>query len=263
MTTTESELSAGFSGYKQAALSAGLSIKNGERGKKGHGNLLEYKGEIVAKNFFESECDDDGDVQAFEDVTLLLRGSEVFGSAEAIEIGADRPGVSYRGSKFLELGTLEGETFKPHETFSISSSDIFKIAGKDFFPSPEDVVRAGVPAFEEKYNAGDFAFCGSCFSDACNVTVDGGTDAGGVGPLTSPTEVAAFLKALRDDKGAKDMKITVTEVSGSFTHSWMRHKETWTSATFTGACETEWVLVGGAPLGWKMQEWLLTLTLAP
>jgi len=113
---------------------------------------------------------------------------------------------------------------------------------------PDNVVRGGMAAFEEKYNAGDFEFCGSCYTDECHVTVNGGTDAGGFGPFTTPAEVAGFLKTLRDDMGAKDMKFAVTDISGS------NHKDTWDSATFTGACDAVWVQVEGAPLGWKIKR---------
>merc|ERR1712151_988415 len=119
---------------------------------------------------------------------------------------------------------------------------------------PEDVVRNGMAAFEEKYNAGDYDFCGSCYTDECMVTVNGGKDAGGFGPFTTPAEVAGFLKSLRNDMGAVDMKFTVTEVAGC------NHKDTWDSGTFTGACDADWVKVEGAPLGWKIKKDAITAT---
>jgi hypothetical protein len=41
------------------------------------------------------------------------------------------------------------------------------------------------------------------------------------------------------------MKFTVTEVGGG------GHKDTWTSASMTGACDAKWVQVGE---GWKISE---------
>merc|ERR1712093_921839 len=64
---------------------------------------------------------------------------------------------------------------------------------------PEDLVRKGMAAFEEKYNANDMEFCGSCYTDECMVTVNGGKDAGGFGPFTTPAEVSGFLNSLRND----------------------------------------------------------------
>eukprot|EP00931_Biecheleriopsis_adriatica_P023761 TRINITY_DN1493_c0_g1_i2.p1 TRINITY_DN1493_c0_g1~~TRINITY_DN1493_c0_g1_i2.p1 ORF type:complete len:198 (+),score=44.89 TRINITY_DN1493_c0_g1_i2:67-594(+) len=119
---------------------------------------------------------------------------------------------------------------------------------------PEDVVKKGMAAFEEKYNAEDFDFCGSCYTDECHVTVNGGKDAGGFGPFTTPAEVAGFLKSLRNDMGAKDMKFTVTEVAAC------NHKDTWSSETFTGACDADWVPVEGAPLGWKIKKDAISAT---
>ena len=36
---------------------------------------------------------------------------------------------------------------------------------------PESVVAAGMKAFEEAYNQGNYEFCGSCYTDECNVVV--------------------------------------------------------------------------------------------
>eukprot|EP01052_Picozoa_sp_SAG31_P042294 SAG31_NODE_6676_length_1929_cov_2.510929_2_plen_195_part_00 len=36
---------------------------------------------------------------------------------------------------------------------------------------PESVVNAGMKAFEEAYNKGDYEFCGSCYMEECNVVV--------------------------------------------------------------------------------------------
>ena len=36
---------------------------------------------------------------------------------------------------------------------------------------PESVVAAGMKAFEEAYNQGNYEFCGSCYTDECHVVV--------------------------------------------------------------------------------------------
>ena len=36
---------------------------------------------------------------------------------------------------------------------------------------PESVVSAGMKAFEEAYNQGNYEFCGSCYTDECHVVV--------------------------------------------------------------------------------------------
>jgi len=119
---------------------------------------------------------------------------------------------------------------------------------------PADLVRKGMAAFQEKYNANDMEFCGSCYTDSCYVTVNGGKKAGGFGPFTTPEEVTTFLTSLRNDMGATEIDFMVTEVTGS------RHKDTWTSSTFTGACDAFWVEVEDAPLGWKIKRDKITAT---
>jgi len=119
---------------------------------------------------------------------------------------------------------------------------------------PLDVVNKGMGIFQEKYNANDMDFCGSCYTDECCVTVNGGTEAGGYGPFTTPKEVSAFLNTLRNDLGGTNMKFTVTEVEG---HS---HKDTWTADNGTGACDAEWTMVEGAPLGWKIKKDAISFT---
>ena len=55
-------------------------------------------------------------------------------------------------------------------------------------------------AFEDAYNKGDYEFCGGCYTDECNVVVNGGAEATppGYGPFKTPAEVAGFLKTLRE-----------------------------------------------------------------
>ena len=48
------------------------------------------------------------------------------------------------------------------------------------------------------------------------------------------------------------MKFTVTEVGGG------GHKDTWTSASMTGACDAKWVQDSSSPLGWKISEDMIT-----
>ena len=74
--------------------------------------------------------------------------------------------------------------------------------------------------------------------------VNGGAAAGGFGPFKTPTEVAGFMKMLREDMKATGMKFTVTEVTAE-----NGHKDTWDSASMTGSCDASWVQVGD---GWKI-----------
>ena len=60
---------------------------------------------------------------------------------------------------------------------------------------PKEVVHAGMQAIEEAYNKGDYAFCGACYTDQCNVVVNGGGP--GYGPFTTPAQVTEFFKTLR------------------------------------------------------------------
>ena len=110
-------------------------------------------------------------------------------------------------------------------------------------------------AFEDAYNKGDYEFCGGCYTDECNVVVNGGAAAGGFGPFKTPTEVAGFLKALREDMKATDMKFTVTEVTAE-----NGHKDTWGSASMTGSCDASWVPVGD---GWKISADMITAAPKP
>jgi hypothetical protein len=116
---------------------------------------------------------------------------------------------------------------------------------------PEEVVKAGMAAFEEHYNNNDLEFCGNCYTDECHVTVNGGSEAGGFGPFKSPAEVSAFLNSLRNELGGTSMKFTVTKVEGD------QHLDTWTADNGTGACDAHWVQVGD---GWKIKSDAISFT---
>eukprot|EP01052_Picozoa_sp_SAG31_P044985 SAG31_NODE_8046_length_1534_cov_1.428571_3_plen_127_part_01 len=72
-------------------------------------------------------------------------------------------------------------------------------------PVPKQVVESGMKRFEEMYNSGDYEKCGTCYADECEVSVNGGSAAGGYGPFKTPAEVAGFLKDLKEEFGATDM----------------------------------------------------------
>jgi len=95
--------------------------------------------------------------------------------------------------------------------------------------------------FAEKYNAGNFEFCGKCYTDSCDVTVK--TPSGDI-KCKNPAEVTAFLKdTLAGAVGAKEVKFTVTECGGN------AHKDTWTSTAGTGTCDATWELQPNAKEG--------------
>jgi len=116
---------------------------------------------------------------------------------------------------------------------------------------PTEVVVAGMQGFEDAYNADNTAFCGACYTDKCHVTVNGGTEAGGFGPFTTPAEVAAFLNTLRNELGGTNIKFTVTNVDA------LKHDDTWTADNGTGACAAEWVQVDG---NWKIEKDAISFT---
>jgi len=119
---------------------------------------------------------------------------------------------------------------------------------------PADIVNTSMKAFEDAYNREDFGFCGECYTEKCTVTVNGGKEAGGFGPFTSPAEVSDFLKQLRNDLGGTNILFTVTSVQGS------RHTDTWVADNGTGACSADWVQVGSS---WKIERDAITFTPTP
>lgn len=97
-----------------------------------------------------------------------------------------------------------------------------------------DWVKAAFEYFEACYNADDADKCGACYTDKCHVTVNGGAEAGGFGPFTTPSEVAAFLRALRNDLGGTHIKFTVESVEGT------NHTDSWVADNGTGTCDADW-----------------------
>eukprot|EP00037_Helgoeca_nana_P002200 m.32371 g.32371 ORF g.32371 m.32371 type:complete len:156 (+) comp12424_c1_seq1:257-724(+) len=116
---------------------------------------------------------------------------------------------------------------------------------------PEDVVRGGLTAFEKAYNEDDMAFCGACYTKNCHVTVNGGTENGGFGPFTTPTEVADFLSALRNELGGTNIKFAVDGINGA------SHVDSWVADNGTGTCAGSWVQEDGQ---WKMERDVITFT---
>ena len=78
-----------------------------------------------------------------------------------------------------------------------------------------DGVKAAFVCFENSYNADQAEKCGAMYTDPCHVTVNGGAEAGGFGPFTTPTEVGGFLRSLRNELGGTNIKFEVTSVQGT------------------------------------------------
>ena len=95
-----------------AAMSAGFSVEEMPSSKDGF-NLM-YKGEATLKGFWKGEMVNGGDSEnGYEDVKVLPKGSQVLVKGDMVQWGYGRPGKSDRGDDTMEVGTLDGETFKP------------------------------------------------------------------------------------------------------------------------------------------------------
>merc|ERR1712086_508865 len=115
-----------------------------------------------------------------------------------------------------------------------------------------DYVKEAFNYFEASYNADFTEQCGACYTDKCHVTVNGGMDAGGFGPFTTPSAVASFLSALRNDLGGTNIRFTVESVQGT------NHKDSWTADNGTGTCDADWTKQADG--SWKIHSDKITFT---
>merc|ERR1712086_121418 len=118
-----------------------------------------------------------------------------------------------------------------------------------------DYVKEAFNYFEASYNANFTEQCGACYTDKCHVTVNGGMDAGGFGPFTTPSAVASFLSALRNDLGGTNIRFTVESVQGT------NHKDSWTADNGTGTCDADWTKQADG--SWKIHSDKITFTPKP
>jgi len=116
-------------------------------------------------------------------------------------------------------------------------------------------VKEAFNYFEASYNADCTEQCGACYTDKCHVTVNGGMDAGGFGPFTTPSAVAGFLSALRNDLGGTNIRFTVESVQGT------NHKDSWTADNGTGTCDADWTKQADG--SWKIHSDKITFTPKP
>jgi len=113
-----------------------------------------------------------------------------------------------------------------------------------------DYVKEAFDYFEASYNANFTEQCGGCYTDKCYVTVNGSMDAGGFGPFTTPSAVAGFLSALRNDLGGTNIRFTVESVQGT-NHKVRTSAVCLPSGTPTecfGCCRTRGLLTTGLVL---------------
>merc|ERR1712086_291082 len=79
---------------------------------------LFYKGEEVAHDVMASWYADDDDYNYYDSCVVYVKGTNVGVRGTLCEVGADRPGMSYRGKYAYVIGTLDGDKFvkKDHES---------------------------------------------------------------------------------------------------------------------------------------------------
>eukprot|EP00392_Amoebophrya_sp_AT5.2_P008455 g8476.t1 len=99
---------------------------------------------------------------------------------------------------------------------------------------PLPVVRRVFEDFENYYNAGNYEATARCYADVCEIHVNGGVANGGPFSGTAPAEFAGFLKYMREEMGAEDMKFVVTGIQGNV------HTDIWSTTKGTGACKAVW-----------------------
>jgi len=73
-------------------------------------NLM-YKGEEVAHDIMASWYADDDDYNYYDNCVVYVKGNDVGVRGTLCEVGADRPGLSYRGKYAYIIGTLDGDKF--------------------------------------------------------------------------------------------------------------------------------------------------------
>jgi len=77
--------------------------------------VLIYKGEIVATKIMGSYTDSYGDYIFYDDCEIYVHGANVGIYGREVEVGGDRPGVSYKSRYAYCVGTLDGDKFVKHE----------------------------------------------------------------------------------------------------------------------------------------------------
>ena len=77
---------------------------------------LVYKGEVVAHDIMASWYADDDDYNYYDGCVAYVKGNNVGVRGTLCEVGADRPGMSYRGKYAYTIGTLDGDKFVKHES---------------------------------------------------------------------------------------------------------------------------------------------------
>jgi len=73
-------------------------------------NLI-YNGEEVAHDVMASWYADDDDYMYYSGCQVYIKGTNVGVRGTLCEVGADRPGMSYRGKYAYLVGTLDGDKF--------------------------------------------------------------------------------------------------------------------------------------------------------
>jgi len=81
-----------------------------------HKRKLLYKGEEVADDIMASWYADDDDYNYYSGCKVYVSGNNVGVRGTLCEVGADRPGMSYRGKYAFVIGTLDGDKFVKNAT---------------------------------------------------------------------------------------------------------------------------------------------------
>ena len=82
---------------------------------RAHRKLL-YNGEEVANDVMASWYEEDDDYEYYSNCQVYVKGSNVGVRGTLCEVGADRPGMSYRGKYAFVIGTLDGDKFVKNAT---------------------------------------------------------------------------------------------------------------------------------------------------
>ena len=78
--------------------------------------VLIYKGEVVAHDIMASWYADDDDYNYYDGCVAYVKGNNVGVRGTLCEVGADRPGMSYRGKYAYNIGSLDGDKFVKFES---------------------------------------------------------------------------------------------------------------------------------------------------
>merc|ERR1712205_274765 len=94
-------------------------------------------------------------------------------------------------------------------------------------PDMKAAIEKLVEAFNTHYNADNFEEAAKVFAPECDVTVNGGADAGGFGPYKTRAEIVGFLTALKNDMKCTSFALTPT--GENLDDDFLGSSDTWTT----------------------------------